>query len=957
MSDRTYRPVNQRQILGFDGKPLTSKPKSVIVPGTRRSAADVALTSPEIRNPLLNIVNFFLPYNYKVLNQWIRYYDRFHPMVGNCIDLHGYFPISKFDLKLGKQDEEVLNVYEDCSEEIELFQRFLEMSREFELIGEEYPYLHWSDELNFFDSMTLMNPDFINVKMHPLALGMKPTIELEPDELLKSLIQSNEPEDIEIKQSLDPVVISAVMMGQNIRIDQFNTEQIARKASPYEPRGTSIVLRILKDLLYEDKLREAQYSVADGMITPKVIYKLGDPNNGYMPTTEDLTDFRALLQAQAHDPLAAIVTHYGLSLEYVGAYGKILPIVPEFQFIEDRILTGLYTNKALTHGEGPCASSDTETLTRRGFKFYDEITDEDEIATYNSVTGKLEYHKPTGRVKFNVDSELILFENRCLDHFVTPNHKVWARKPNGKFEKMRADEVSEKYEFMTTPENGWDGASPEYVQVGDRKIPTNDYMRFVGLYLSEGSMEFSRTAEFVKTGNKSCTRPIEIRITQTEVHKSGLNPWYGRVKEAVLKAFPDAIERQAKRQNGNYGTFRIKGGDIAAHFLLNYGEGSAVKTVPAWVKSFGMDALKALIDGFHIGDGSDFSNSDSGFELNTVSKVLADDLQEICLKCGYYSKNSVRTRTGRKKLYRLKIHPFNIRRDYGFTPMLSKGDIKRIPYKGWVYCFEVPNRLFVMRRNGKICITHNTYANATVAMEALQGRYMAKREKLEDFAIRKIFTPVALANEFYEPLTEAQSSHGVRPSRKDRKLNIPTFEWKQKLRLVDDIQRKQMVINLRNRPIPEVSLRKIYDELGIDFDTEMQALKEEAKIMKQMKQDYGVENPLLNPGSRPGGQMPGLPGESGTTRPVQPPRDISMVKAPGGGGSKSSTQEPGGPSKTKEPGGELKGASASWNSELQQARKEKAKLLVALSDPPKFFSEDGRLKDVHALEAEAALRS
>lgn len=606
MNEKFFRPATQRQILGFDGKPLTSKPKPVFVPGLRRNAADVALTSPEIRNPLLNIVNFFLPYNYKVLNQWIRYYDRFHPMVGNCIDLHGYFPISKFDLKLKKTDDDVLGVYEDCTEEIELFQRFLEMSREFELIGEEYPYLHWSDELNFFDAMILMNPDFINVKMHPLAYGMKPTIELEPDELLKSLVQSNEPEDIEIKQALDPVVVSAVMMGQNIRIDPFNTEQIARKASPYEPRGTSIVLRIIKDLLYEDKLRDAQYSVADGMITPKVLYKLGDPNNGYMPTTEDLMDFRALLQAQAHDPLAAIVTHYGLSLEYVGAYGKILPIVPEFQFIEDRILTGLYTNKALTHGEGP------------------------------------------------------------------------------------------------------------------------------------------------------------------------------------------------------------------------------------------------------------------------------------------------------------------------------------------------------------------TFANATVAMEALQGRYMAKREKLEDFAIRKIYTPIALANEFYEPLTEAQMSHGVRPSSKDRKLNLPSFDWKQKLKLVDDIQRKQMIINLRSRSIPEVSLRKIYDELGIDFQTEMAALKEESKIMRQMKQDYGVENPLINPGSKPGGQapkMPGMPGESGTTKPVQAPRDIMTVNSPGGS-SKSSTPEPGGSSKTKEPGESLKGANERWNSELRQrASEERDKLLAALQDPPRFFSPDGQLKEVNALVSEAELKS
>jgi hypothetical protein len=725
----------------------------------------------------------------------------------------------------------------------------------------------------------------------------------------------------------------------------------------------------LKDLLYEDKLREAQYAVADGMITPKVIYKLGDPQNGYMPTTEDMTDFRALLQAQAHDPLAAIITHYGMSLEYVGAYGKILPIVPEFQFIEDRILTGLYTNKALTHGEGPCASSDTETMTKKGFKFYDEITDEDEIATYNPKTKKIEFHKPTGRVKFNVDSELILFENRFLDHFVTPNHKVWIRKPSkNKFEKVRADEVSENYEFLTVPENGWDGEIPEYIQVGDRKIPTKDYALFVGLYLSEGSMEFSRTSEFVKTKNKSCTRPIEIRITQTEQHKSGINPWYERVKAGVLKAFPDAIERQVSRKGGGFaGTFRIRGVDIAAHFLLNYGEGSAVKSVPLWFKNMGMEALKALIDGYHLGDGSNFRNSGGGFELETVSKNLADDLQEVCFKCGYYSRVGIRKRdASRKDLYRVKVHPGKNIREIADTPMVSEENIKRVPYKGWVYCFEVPNHLFVMRRNGKICITGNTYANATVAMEALQGRYMAKREKLEDFCVRKIFTPVALANEFYEKEPDCNTSGSgpyVRTSKKERKLNLPTMEWKQKLKLVDDMSRKQMIINLRSRPIPEVSLRRVYDELGIDEETEKSALKEEAKWMKQLREDYGADHPLLNPGSpsgKSGQNPPGMPGQNGTTKPSQPPNSPPEVRSPNGAGgtSQDTTKEPGGSMKTQEPGGSLKGASAEWTlkSESHIASQERDRLIAALEDPSKFYSQDGSLKEIRTLAEEAALR-
>ena len=44
-------------------------------------------------------------------------------------------------------------------------------------------------------------------------------------------------------------------------------------------------------------------------LRPKIIYKLGDPESGYLPTEQDLADFKILLQQQAHDPLASIIVH------------------------------------------------------------------------------------------------------------------------------------------------------------------------------------------------------------------------------------------------------------------------------------------------------------------------------------------------------------------------------------------------------------------------------------------------------------------------------------------------------------------------------------------------------------------------------------------------------------------------------------------------------------------------
>jgi hypothetical protein len=278
-----------------------------------------------------------------------------------------------------------------------------------------------------------------------------------------------------------------------------------------------------------------------------------------------------------------------------------------------------------------------------------------------------------------------------------------------------------------------------------------------------------------------------------------------------------------------------------------------------------------------------------------------------------------------------------------------------MPYDDFVWCFRLPSGAFITRRNGKIGQNFNTYGNATVAMEALQGRYMGKREKLEDFTRRKLFNPIAVAHEFFEPLTQAQSEHGIRPSTKSRKLRVPKITWKQKLRLVEDIQQKQMIINLRNRDVPEVSLHKIYELLGIDYDTEMEALRNESKIRKEMAKLYGVNNPMLNNGQRP--TPPGQSGMKGNSvNPPTPPKAAPEVRSPNGSGGTglaggtggtggSGTKEPGGSMKTVEPGGSLKGASKNWNSPslTELTAEEKSDLAQASEAPLTLYTQGGKL--------------
>lgn len=319
--------------------------------------ANVQTSSPEIRNPLLNLINFYLPYDRKTLNQWIRYYYKFHPYIRNCINLHAEFPISDFHFT-GISDPGILEQFDELKETAKLVDFCFKSSKEYELLGEAYGFQSWDEDELIWKGIRIMNPDQLDIQ--DLNFGDEPgaIYTMEPDEELKMLVKSADPRVLQLLQDkLDPVVYENLLAGTKIPIDEFNVIAMRNSDSEYEPRGTSNVLSCIKDLMYEDKLREAQYAIADQQITPVQIWKIGDPATGYMPDDAALDAFRELLLAGRHDPLFTIVSHAAIKLELVGYTGQLLPVIPEFEFVGKRIMVALFTNDAMVTGSsGPYAN-------------------------------------------------------------------------------------------------------------------------------------------------------------------------------------------------------------------------------------------------------------------------------------------------------------------------------------------------------------------------------------------------------------------------------------------------------------------------------------------------------------------------------------------------------------------------------------------------------------------------
>ena len=340
-----------------------------------------------------------------------------------------------------------------------------------------------------------------------------------------------------------------------------------------------------------------------------------------------------------------------------------------------------------------CYSEDTQTLTENGWKYYWEYKEGEKIATFNPKTNKIEYHLPKKILVYEYDGEMYHYQKYdSVDLLVTPNHRLWYRsadykklKKNDEWKLEPADKIKLKnIQFLTGAD--WEGK----IDVSDwknDKIDLDIWCEFLGYFVSEGCI-------YRGTNDKKQNR---INIAQKEGETCV------KIEECLKKL---SIKVNKRKNKEGYIHFDLFDEGVADWLENKVGRYAYGKQLPGVLKNLPQKQLKIFFDAYMSGDGSwDNREGRKGGYFSTVSKVLADDLQEICLKLGYKSKliERVDKRGGnRLPYYRVSICERT-------TPEIrTEKDLKIVSYKGNVYCFEVPNHLFVTRRNGLISIQGNT---------------------------------------------------------------------------------------------------------------------------------------------------------------------------------------------------------------------------------------------------------
>ena len=365
---------------------------------------------------------------------------------------------------------------------------------------------------------------------------------------------------------------------------------------------------------------------------------------------------------------------------------------------------------------GECYKPDVMILTEEGWKTLDSVKEGDIVLTLNPNTNCIEKQPISRKIEYDFNGEMIHINGRNIDDSVTPNHGFPIFNRNHKFNGFKtAEEIytEDNLSHSYIPKQGiWKEEGNEtFILRGienpsektlkyhpdcieDKEIPMSSFMKFLGIYLSEG--------DYRKNNN-------DVNIYQK--------------KENVCSEIEDMLIELGlgytvnEDKNGKK-TFRVCDPRLNK-YVSQFGD-CYTKFIPVDIKNQSKENLRILYDWFVLGDGrirgdKRRKNSKLSDDIFSTSKQLVLDLNEIQLKIGYSGNYHMENRDNDRLMGTRLIEGKNCKPLHFSLRSLTKGiyldkrflSIEKEHYEGKVMCVEVANHIWYVMSNGKCHWTKN----------------------------------------------------------------------------------------------------------------------------------------------------------------------------------------------------------------------------------------------------------
>ncbi len=195
---------------------------------------------------------------------------------------------------------------------------------------------------NGFERIQVLPPEQIEIANEGL-ISDGPTIYFKPPEQQKQVYL----EDPDVPSSVKDTISQdgKVFLNQN-PFEGSYVIHMARKKSGYELHGRSIIQRCIRTVIYREKLRQVQNTIASRNMTPKRLIVAPE-----IPASEVLA-LRAHIDEAVADPDYTVVVNYECQWNEIGSEGRLLALDGEWQHTNSDIAIGLGFSPEILIGEG-----------------------------------------------------------------------------------------------------------------------------------------------------------------------------------------------------------------------------------------------------------------------------------------------------------------------------------------------------------------------------------------------------------------------------------------------------------------------------------------------------------------------------------------------------------------------------------------------------------------------------
>lgn len=347
--------------------------------------------------------------------------------------------------------------------------------------------------------------------------------------------------------------------------------------------------------------------------------------------------------------------------------------------------------------QSECFDEKTEILTNNGWKFFSDLEKEDKVCTMLPHSGEIVYQKPVKYINDSYVGEVIRFKSNKFDLLVTPNHNMVIWTDKNKLDFVKASDF--KY-HMCIPKNvhSWYGTRVEKFKLPEvtskwttgfgevtkhypeLTIDMDDWLAFLGIWLSEG-----RTVKVARSYN-------------TYIYQNTDSICYDRLC-SLFDRLPFKAHKSVKDGKCCWTVSNLQ----LYNYLIQLGN-TYNKYIPRDYFELCGDQLQIFLEWLMLGDGTDNYEENYTYLYSTVSKQLADDVQELFLKTGNVANIYERV-DNRKASYKIL---YTVNRSKTLTYRIQEENITKEHYEGNIYCVEVPNHTLFVRRNGKATWSGNS---------------------------------------------------------------------------------------------------------------------------------------------------------------------------------------------------------------------------------------------------------